>query len=110
MEDESRNEEALTKTAVTFAMQALSSDMKELLYKKVSSHIRFTRKLGYIVESLSKSPDRKVRSLLTRESPVTESLRLMADDQKTISGIFNMMIDTLIRESKLLRSEEDMDN
>lgn len=100
-------EELLKKTAVTFASEAISSDLKNLLSEKIEYNLQMTRELNQIIESVAHCRDKEVRKLLLTGSSLSEIIQTISDDQKFISWLQTILISTLLKKLDKFGSESE---
>ena len=92
------NENLLKQTAVTFASEAVASDMKQLLLEKAKYNVDIFRELNRMIKYVSQSGDRKIRELLIQDSPLMCAIQRATDDFKVICGAYDILLQKLFKD------------
>jgi hypothetical protein len=103
-------EELLKKTAVTFASEAISSDVKKLLTEKIDYNLRVFDELNKMVQSVTQCKDRKIRRYILEKSPLFEAIEAVVEDQKAIMELQYMLLVKLLKEREQINLEFENDS
>lgn len=102
-------EELLKKTAVTFASEAISSDLKKLLTEKIDYNLKVFDKLNEMIRIITQCKDKKIQNLMLEDSSIFEAIETVIEDQKTITGIQNIFLGKLLKEKNQINLEYETD-
>lgn len=101
-----KNEDLLKRTAVTFASEAIASDVKQLLSEKISYSLQIFHELNNMVQSVSQSKNRRIGMLLSKNSPLIRAFELASDDLQTVFGAYDLLLQKLFKDLEILDSDE----
>lgn len=103
-------ENLLKKTAVTFASEAISSDLKVLLAEKIKYNLRVFNEINRLVQTIAQCKDKRIRNLLLKDSSIFEAIQAALDDQKSIIGVQNILLGKLLKEKEQIGLELENDS
>lgn len=99
------NEKLFKKTAITFASEAISSDIKSILQEKKEYNLAVLKEFNDMLKSISQSKDRKVRHILENKHFILNSLETALKDYESILGAYNLIIMKLFKEKNIIEEE-----
>lgn len=103
-----KNEIKLEKTAITFALESISCDLKELINSKISYNLKVINELKDIIKSIIETKNTKVMtSLLKENSTLINFLNTALEDYQSNIIIIDYFINSLDK-SKLSHQQSDL--
>lgn len=102
------NSQRLENTAVTFALEGVSRDLKLLLNKKMMFTSKLTQYTTNLIASLSSASPAQTKKIFDKDSPAASMLDQAMTESKEISNMMNKVIYRLIEREDMLNSQLEL--